>query len=246
MADKKLNEVTKVTDMAYVPVIMSDGSIGQIAKADLASVVAGLLGNPISHKGVLSNVDIDSVTETGVYLSQGVTNRPMDGVWSIFEVYRVNNNVCQRFNAIGLKSESTVRTGTISGGSVTWNNWSRIDNFGYNTLADLATGVAGVMGEPVGRKNSSSTNLNEYIENGIYPVNTKDSFLNLPKNANGFVVVLKSEARLSQTFSIPSTDETYIRTAYLSGSWVFGAWRRIDNFGCNSLEELAASLKPLM
>ena len=42
MADKKLNEVTKVTDMAYVPVIMSDGSIGQIAKADLASVVAGL------------------------------------------------------------------------------------------------------------------------------------------------------------------------------------------------------------
>ena len=44
MADKKLNEVTKVTDMAYVPVIMADGSIGQIAKADLASVVAGLIG----------------------------------------------------------------------------------------------------------------------------------------------------------------------------------------------------------
>ena len=40
MADKKLNEVQKVTDMAYVPVIMADGSIGQIAKADLASVVA--------------------------------------------------------------------------------------------------------------------------------------------------------------------------------------------------------------
>lgn len=45
MADKKLNEVTKVTDMAYVPVIMADGSIGQIAKSDLASVVAGIL-NP--------------------------------------------------------------------------------------------------------------------------------------------------------------------------------------------------------
>ena len=44
MADKKLNEVTKVTDMAYVPVIMADGSVGQIAKADLASVVAGLIG----------------------------------------------------------------------------------------------------------------------------------------------------------------------------------------------------------
>ena len=44
MADKKLNEVTKVTDMAYVPVIMADGSIGQIAKADLASVVAAQMG----------------------------------------------------------------------------------------------------------------------------------------------------------------------------------------------------------
>ena len=44
MADKKLNEVTKVTDMAYVPVIMADGSIGQIAKADLASVVAEMIG----------------------------------------------------------------------------------------------------------------------------------------------------------------------------------------------------------
>ena len=39
-----MNEVTKVTDMAYVPVIMADGSIGQIAKADLASVVAEMIG----------------------------------------------------------------------------------------------------------------------------------------------------------------------------------------------------------
>ena len=44
MADKKLNEVTKVTDMAYVPVILSDGSVGQIAKADLATVVAEIMG----------------------------------------------------------------------------------------------------------------------------------------------------------------------------------------------------------
>ena len=42
--DRKLNEAKKVTDMAYVPVIMADGSIGQIAKSDLASVVAGMMG----------------------------------------------------------------------------------------------------------------------------------------------------------------------------------------------------------
>lgn len=61
MADKKLNEVTKVTDMAYVPVIMSDGSIGQIAKADLASVVAGLLDSRFVKLGA-SVRDSQSVT----------------------------------------------------------------------------------------------------------------------------------------------------------------------------------------
>lgn len=55
MADKKLNEVTKVTDMAYVPVIMADGSVGQISKADLASVVAGIIGTAKDNKnGLLS------------------------------------------------------------------------------------------------------------------------------------------------------------------------------------------------
>lgn len=56
MADKKLNEVTKVTDMAYVPVIMADGSIGQIAKADLASVVAGIVRKTyqIPSRGMLN------------------------------------------------------------------------------------------------------------------------------------------------------------------------------------------------
>ena len=62
MADKKLNEVTKVTDMAYVPVIMADGSIGQIAKADLASVVAGIIGSisDVKEEG-LANTSVISI-----------------------------------------------------------------------------------------------------------------------------------------------------------------------------------------
>ena len=75
MGDKKLNEVTKVTDMAYVPVIMADGSIGQIAKADLASVVAGLLSlNNNSFfrvRGELASAD--SATDTGLYTYTGGT-----------------------------------------------------------------------------------------------------------------------------------------------------------------------------
>ena len=66
MADKKLNEVTKVTDMAYVPVIMADGSIGQIAKSDLASVVAGII-RPFQYRKLLTaNDDLNSIGD-GVY-----------------------------------------------------------------------------------------------------------------------------------------------------------------------------------
>lgn len=44
MADKKLNESKIVKDMDYVLVTLADGSVGQIAKSDLASVVAGQIG----------------------------------------------------------------------------------------------------------------------------------------------------------------------------------------------------------
>lgn len=71
MADKKLNEVAKVTDMAYVPVIMSDGSIGQIAKADLATVVAGLLGKPLGSMNRTEDAtNFDTITSNGIYLAR--------------------------------------------------------------------------------------------------------------------------------------------------------------------------------
>ncbi len=59
MADKRLDQITKVTDMAYVPVIMADGSLGQIAKADLASVVAESLGyDSLSKKTNRRTIDL--------------------------------------------------------------------------------------------------------------------------------------------------------------------------------------------
>ena len=44
MADKKLNSVSSVTDAAYVYAETSNGETVKISKADLASVVAGLIG----------------------------------------------------------------------------------------------------------------------------------------------------------------------------------------------------------
>ena len=82
--DRKLNEVTKVTDMAYVPVIMADGSIGQIAKSDLASVVAGQMTAsklyPFADRGDL-NISANDVNQNGSYsiMGKGTTlDLPLD------------------------------------------------------------------------------------------------------------------------------------------------------------------------
>lgn len=44
MADKKLNSVSSVTDAAFVYAETSNGETVKISKADLASVVAGVMG----------------------------------------------------------------------------------------------------------------------------------------------------------------------------------------------------------
>lgn len=80
MADKKLNEVTKVTDMAYVPVIMADGSVGQIAKSDLASVVAGEMYTDnlflFTFRGVKS--DANECIDSGFYRVSFMSNVPVN------------------------------------------------------------------------------------------------------------------------------------------------------------------------
>lgn len=144
MADKKLNEVTKVTDMAYVPVIMSDGSIGQIAKADLASVVAEQMSiKTIGAYGSLKNYN--NATSIGAYRIKGGlenANQPpfVNLKYGMLVVEHSDGVIMQ--TARNLVGETYTRFYSDS----TWSTWQRIDNFGYNTLDDLATGVAGAMG----------------------------------------------------------------------------------------------------
>lgn len=135
MADKKLNEVTKVTDMAYVPVIMADGSVGQIAKSDLASVVAGLTGI-----NTLKRVDdANTVKTSGDYvLASTASNIPVTQ-WGTMKVSGDGTNVSQTFHVIA-STEVYMRITDYQG---LWLEWQRIDNFGYNTLAELSDGVAG-------------------------------------------------------------------------------------------------------
>lgn len=147
MADKRLDQVTKVTDMAYVPVIMSDGSIGQIAKADLATVVAGILGNPISTQtGPIQNTSFNDVTENGIYTiyNQDGLDGPVD------KSIRLHLVVERTYDGIIIQTASRfdiyacyVRTQHPT--TKVWSAWQRIDNFGYNTLEELAAALKPLM-----------------------------------------------------------------------------------------------------
>lgn len=121
MADKKLNEVTKVTDMAYVPVIMSDGSIGQIAKADLASVVAGILA-PFKMGGRLqSGFDLNTLLDFGIYsfTTGDVINSGSDGA-SVLIIYGYAPN---RVLQVQITSSGNIYSRLYTN---SWSAWSRM------------------------------------------------------------------------------------------------------------------------
>ena len=123
MADKKLNEVTKVTDMAYVPVIMADGSIGQIAKADLASVVAEQI-RPLAFTGSSFGGDLNDAKESGIYdILKGATNIPTvtyESAAAVIVIKHDGSNVKQLY--LGRQNEVFYRT-MFNG---TWDSWSSL------------------------------------------------------------------------------------------------------------------------
>ena len=110
MADKKLNEVTKVTDLAYVPVIMADGSIGQIAKSDLASVVAGNMS--VTHVSkTINGITIDTYNYgnivTVILSGTATTNFSYA---DIYDVGLVKTAKRIRHNILGTSGYITTRT----------------------------------------------------------------------------------------------------------------------------------------
>lgn len=42
--DIRINEVQQVKDATYIPVVLADGSLGKIAKVDLAELIKPLIG----------------------------------------------------------------------------------------------------------------------------------------------------------------------------------------------------------
>lgn len=218
MADKKLNEVTKVTDMAYVPVIMADGSVGQIAKSDLASVVAGVI-NPMKWLG--QTEDLDSITKSGFGYFTGTPNGFFTNVQHPTESgYKIQT----RSNDNGTVLEYRTKNG------FSWSAWSRIDNFGYNSLAELSAGVEGNIkgrGFFLAFKGGLGANddLNDLTDNGVYY--NLNNVGNSPIGANYafFVNISNMEGRNVQFIFDYQTFTIYMRGRGASG-WT--TWRSVN------------------
>ena len=104
--------------------------------------MAGLLGNPIGGKGEYKG-SADELNVSGVYACEGeVTNIPSINGYLIHYNTMRNSMPCSQRYIDWKTNETWVRAKSNSG----WSPWQRLDNFGYNTLEELASALKPILG----------------------------------------------------------------------------------------------------
>ena len=155
--DKRLDQVSTLTDFDYALIVKGD----QVAKASkqqlaelvgdllygatnassLATVVARLLGKSYAadmndcitngESGMVSTSTLnlpDTFSDTGVYHVVRAKYNVNDNLFIAQTIYGDDGSVYKR-----------------ECWNNTWRSWQRTDNFGYNTLEDLSSAVAGYL-----------------------------------------------------------------------------------------------------
>ena len=113
--------------------------------------VAGVLGKPIGSSGYFLNEDLNELKNNGIYTVYDTTqadktiiNYPTSEMYWLVTVFKTaEGNWIKQVATSILYHYSYERIWDSSKG---WGAWYRVDNFGYNTLAELSAGVANVMG----------------------------------------------------------------------------------------------------
>ena len=216
----------------------TDGKMVELTSESVASVVAGLYNYGIGN-------DVNSLTNTGTWvLGQNTANAPSSD-YATITVVNIQGYIHQTFHSLNVR-ETYIRSYNKN----SWSAWQRIDNFGYNSLADLSAGVAGLMIENnlypymyrgiVGQ--TSSVDFNTLKGNGSYLfINADSGNKNFPTGANGGVLTVDgSNPYILQYFK---QYDGAVWTRMLWGDYWY-KWERLDNFGYNTLDDLAVALKP--
>ena len=121
-SDMRLNDKPIAKDGAYIYAEAADGSQVKISKADLATVVAGILGSPMVFKGELKG-DANDIYSNGIWASEGLSsNLPVGtGILINFETGRTAFKSMQLF----ADSNMTTLSLRINRGGY-WKDWKSI------------------------------------------------------------------------------------------------------------------------
>ena len=131
-----LNELSKGTTNDVDSIMIRDAAGNQywIAKADLASVLGGLIASNIDtcikilNKGLIKNIiknnDLNDLTNIGYYfIHTGNTNAPTSSSWYFMEVYNFSSiYIIQRATVWNNPLKVYQRTRTDSG----WSEWVQL------------------------------------------------------------------------------------------------------------------------
>lgn len=126
----------------------SDGKMVELTKESVASVMAGLVVS-FPKYGALDDVNLDDIKTVGTYtVGDGCTNKPANETWnhSMLQVVVGRNDWVTQIYYSGAYGKIYIRHFKYNDTSTgEWSSWSTI-NFGYNTLAELSSGVSGQLG----------------------------------------------------------------------------------------------------
>lgn len=182
--------------------------------------MAGVLGNPLGYKNLIRNEEaLDVAVEPGYYgLQASITvGSNTETVFGTLLVQSSPNYVIQI--ATGSAGIALMRRYDV--GSSVWNAWTRLDNFGYNSLEELAGGVAEQT-----FKGTISDDLNNYIKEGSY---VTGAALNQPPKYSawaGFLRVFNiGSAAIQIWFTDTPSTEIFIRVCF-NGTWI--DWKTIS------------------
>ena len=117
MADKKLNEVSQLTDFDYALVVKGN-DVAKVTKQQLATLLGELMNSlglfPFMFRGIMTNRSYNDLIETGYYKIQ---DNMIDGpsiYWGTLVVFNDSDQITQVFYPNIDSAEISTRKGNIN------------------------------------------------------------------------------------------------------------------------------------
>ena len=117
MADKKLNEVSQLTDFDYALVVKGN-DVAKVTKQQLATILGELMNSlglfPFMFRGIMTNRSYNDLIETGYYKIQ---DNMIDGpstYWGTLVVFNDSDQITQVFYPNIDSTEISTRKGNIN------------------------------------------------------------------------------------------------------------------------------------